>query len=52
MKDIIEVRWTSRADQAISDIFDFYKKKSLSGAKHVILDILEAPNNIQFSKQY
>jgi plasmid stabilization system protein ParE len=46
------VLWTSKAERSISDIFDFYKNKSLAGAQNVIKDILNAPYQIRYLKQY
>ncbi|CAN5457401.1 type II toxin-antitoxin system RelE/ParE family toxin [soil metagenome] len=44
--------WTKQAKMALKNIYNFYKPKSLQGAKNVISDILQSPKSIQFSKQY
>lgn len=36
----------------LKEIYDFYKKKSLKGARNVKADLLNSPKTIYFSKQY
>jgi len=47
-----KIIWTKQARTAIKNIYDFYKEKSLQGAKNVKSDILQSPKTIRFSKQY
>lgn len=44
--------WSKQARGALKDIYDYYKEKSLQGAKHVKADLLNSPKTIYFSKQY
>jgi plasmid stabilization system protein ParE len=48
----LKIVWTVTAKNQLKAIFDFYKIKSLSSAKNVKNDILNATRNIVFSKQY
>lgn len=48
----LKIVWTVTAKNQLKAIFDFYKIKSLAGAKNVKNDILNATKNIVFSKQY
>ena len=48
----IKIIWTKQAKSAVKNIFDFYKIKSLQGAKNVKSDILKSLKTIYFSKQY
>jgi plasmid stabilization system protein ParE len=45
-----KVVWTKQAKEALKDIYDYYKEKSLQGAKNVKEDLLKAPKSIYFSK--
>ena len=36
----------------MKDIYDFFKEKSLQGAKNVRADIVRSPKSIKFAKQY
>jgi len=38
-----EVIWTSQAKQDLKNIFEYWKKKSVQGAKNVRSDILQSP---------
>ena len=44
--------WSLEAKKALKDIYDYYKEKSIQGAKNVKADLLQAPRTIQYSKQY
>jgi len=44
--------WAEQAKIALKDIYDYYKERSLRGARNVRLDLLNAPKTIRFSKQY
>lgn len=48
----LEIIWTSQAKSALKLIFQFYKEKSLSGAKNVKNDILNSVKTIRFSEQF
>jgi plasmid stabilization system protein ParE len=48
----LKIVWTVTAKNQLKAIFDFYKVKSLVGARNVKNDILNATRNIVFSKQY
>ena len=50
--DELKIIWTDQAILALKDIYDFYKNKSLQGAKKVKLNILQSPKTIYFAKQY
>lgn len=47
-----EIIWTSQAKQDLKSIYEYWKKKSDSGAVNVRSDILKSPKTIQFAKQY
>ncbi|MBT3423269.1 MAG: type II toxin-antitoxin system RelE/ParE family toxin [Bacteroidetes bacterium] len=44
--------WTKQAKNALKSIYDYYKDKSLQGAKNVTTELLESPKTIRFAKQY
>lgn len=44
--------WSKQAIAAVKSIYDYYKEKSLQGAKNVKTDLLQSPKTIHFSKQY
>ena len=48
----LSIIWTNQAKDALRDIYNFYKKTSLQGAKNVRSDILNSPKKIYFSQQY
>jgi len=48
----LKIIWTKQAKKALKDIYDYYKEKSLQGAKNVKTDLLQSPKTIHFSKQY
>lgn len=48
----VKIIWTKQAKLAVKNIYDFYKFKSLQGAKNVKSDILKSPKTIYFLKQY
>lgn len=47
-----KIIWTNQAKTEIKKIYDYYKEKSLQGAKNVRADLLQSPKTIYFSKQY
>ncbi len=51
MKEL-KIIWAKQARLALKNIYDFYKDKSLQGAKNVKLDLLQSPKSIRFAKQY
>jgi len=52
VKTAINIVWTLQAKESLKEIYDYYKKKSLQGAKNVKNDILKSPKTIHYSKQY
>ncbi len=48
----LEVVWTNQAKESLKKIYNYYKDKSLQGAKKVKNDILQSPKTIYYSKQY
>ncbi len=48
----IKIIWTKQTHAAVKAVFDYYKEKSLQGAKNVKADLLSSPQTIHFSKQY
>ena len=48
----LKIVWTNQAKEAIKSIYNYYKGKSLQGAKNVKSDLLRSPKTILFSKQY
>lgn len=47
-----KIIWTLQAKMAVKNIYDYYKTKSLQGAKNVVADLLQSPKTIRFAKQY
>ncbi len=47
-----KIIWTRQARDALKSIYDYYKERSLQGAKNVKSDLLRAPKTIHFAKQY
>ncbi len=52
VKNKLKVRWTIDALASLKDIYDFYKKKSLQGAKNVKKDIFNSPKRVVYPEQY
>jgi addiction module RelE/StbE family toxin len=48
----VKIIWTPKAKRSLKGIYNYYKQFSIQGAKNVRTDILQAPNNIQYPKQY
>lgn len=48
----LKIIWTKQARTAVKNIYNFYKEKSLPGAKNVKSDLLQSPKAIRYSKQY
>ncbi|MCF6352664.1 MAG: type II toxin-antitoxin system RelE/ParE family toxin [Cyclobacteriaceae bacterium] len=48
----LKIIWTDQAKEALKSMYDYYKDKSLQGAKNVKADLLQSPKTIYFSKQY
>ncbi len=44
--------WTNQAKQDLKNIYKYWKKKSVPGAKNVRSDILKSPKTIYYAKQY
>ena len=47
-----KVIWTDQAKNELKKIYDYYRERSLQGAKNVRSDLLQSPKPIYFSKQY
>jgi len=47
-----KIIWTSQAKQDLKNIYEYWKKKSIPGAKNVRSDILQSPKTIYYAKQY
>jgi plasmid stabilization system protein ParE len=47
-----KIIWSFQAKQDLKDIYEYWKKKSVQGAKNVRSDILKSPKTIYFAKQY
>ncbi len=50
--ETLKIIWTIQAKTALKSIYNYYKEKSLQGAKNVKSDLLQAPKSMRFSKQY
>ncbi len=48
----LKIIWTRQAKEALKRIYDYYKEKSLQGAKNVRSELLHSPKTIHFAKQY
>ena len=47
-----KIIWAAQAKQDLKEIYEYWKKKSVQGAKNVRLDILNSPKTIYYAKQY
>jgi len=47
-----KIVWTSQAKQDLKNVYEYWKKKSVQGAKNVRSDILKSPKTIYCAKQY
>jgi len=47
-----KITWTSLAKQDLKNIYDYWKTKSVQGAKNVRSDILKSPKTVHFANQY
>jgi len=50
--DNYKIIWTTQAKQDLKDVYEYWKKKSVQGAKNVRSDILKSPKTIYYTKQY
>jgi len=46
------INWSKKSKASVKEIFDFYKFKSLQGAKNVKKDIMNSPKSILYAEQY
>lgn len=46
------ILWTTQAKQDLKEIYEYWKKKSVQGAKNVRSSILKSPKTIYYAKQY
>jgi addiction module RelE/StbE family toxin len=44
--------WTILAKQDLKNIFEYWKSKSVQGAKNVVSDIFNSPKTIYYANQY
>ena len=47
-----EILWSDQAQESLRKIFEFYKERSVQGARNVKNDLLSAPRKLQYSRQY
>ncbi|CAD5267285.1 Plasmid stabilization system protein ParE (fragment) [Imperialibacter sp. EC-SDR9] len=47
-----KIIWSTQSKESLKEIYDYYKVKSLRGAKNVRSDLMNAPRKIIFAKQY
>lgn len=47
-----KIIWTDQAKEDLKSIYEYWKKKTLQGAKNVRADILKSPKTIHYAKQY
>jgi addiction module RelE/StbE family toxin len=50
--DKLKIIWSRQAKEALKSIYDYYKERSLQGARNVMADLLQSPKTVHFSKQY
>lgn len=50
--DKLNITWTTQAKEDLKNIYKYWKRKSLQGAKNVRSDILKSPKTILYSEQY
>jgi plasmid stabilization system protein ParE len=50
--DSYKIIWTTQAKQDLKNVYEYWKKKSVQGAKNVRSDILKSPTTIYYAKQY
>ena len=47
-----KIIWTDQAKEDLKSIYEYWKKKTLQGAKNVRADILKSTKTIHYAKQY
>ena len=47
-----KIVWTTQAKQDLKNVYEYWKKKSVQGAKNVRSDILKSLKTIYYAKQY
>ena len=52
MAEVGKIIWTITAKNQLKTIFNYYKEKSVQGAKNVKDDILKVTSKIHFAEQY
>ena len=52
MGNRLKIIWTNQAKEALKSIYDYYKDKSIHGARKVKSDLLQSPKAIYYSRQY
>ena len=48
----LKITWTAQAKEDLKNIYKYWEKKSLQGARNVRSDILKSPKTILYSEQY
>jgi plasmid stabilization system protein ParE len=48
----LQIIWSTQSKESLKEIYDYYKVKSLQGAKNIRSDLMNAPRKIIFAKQY
>ena len=52
VKKNFKINWSNESKVSVKEIYDFYKNKSLQGAKNVIKDIINSPKSIIYAEQF
>ncbi len=47
-----KIIWTTQAKQDLKNVYDYWKQKSVQGAKNVRSDLLKSTKTIYYAKQY
>jgi len=52
VKSSFRIVWTLQAKQDLKEIYEYWKKKSIQGARNIESDILKSPKTIYYAQQY
>lgn len=47
-----KIIWTTQAKEDLKSIYNYWREKSIQGARNVRSDILKSPKTIAYAKQY
>lgn len=47
-----KIIWTTQAKLDLKEVYEYWKKKSVQGAKNIRSDIFQSPKTIYYSRQY